>query len=79
MTFINGTDLASETLIFGYSNKGFIEIWNVSYSSTNERLVTTVAAVNKPNEKAQAGVLSFTKMKSKSSGVFFTKCMVLAL
>jgi hypothetical protein len=72
-TFIKGTDLVAETQTAVYSAE-YIEIWNVGYSTTNERLVTTGGRIpNEPNEKPQSGVLSFTKNKSKSSIVFFEK------
>lgn len=78
-TFIKGTGLLAETQIAGYSginnNPAYIEIFNVNYSTTNDRLQTTIENLNKPNEKAQTGVLSFTKMKSRSSEIFFTKML----
>ena len=73
MTFVKGTNLASETLVSGYSNNNYIEIFNVSYSTTNDKLLSTNYFFNKPNERAKTGVLTFTKIKSKNSVVFFNK------
>ncbi|WP_435355988.1 hypothetical protein [Emticicia sp. SJ17W-69] len=68
-TFIKGTNIVGETPTSGFAV--YIEIFNVSYSTTNDRLITTQPVLNKPNEKAQTGVLSFKKIKSKNSQIFF--------
>lgn len=71
-TFIKGTNLVSETLVSVYSND-YIEIENVSYSTSNDKLIVTEPHLNKPNGRARTGVLTFTKSKSKSSKIFHDK------
>ncbi|MCA0365905.1 MAG: type VI secretion system tube protein Hcp [Bacteroidetes bacterium] len=70
--FIKGTNLVAETLVSGYSDD-YIEIENVSYSTSNDKLIVTVPHLNKPNGRARTEVLTFTKSKSKSSQIFHYK------
>lgn len=73
--FLKGAEILAETVTAGYSgNAGdYIEIWNVNYSTINNRLITTVPFLNNPNTRAASGVLSFTKYKSKNSKIFHEK------